>query len=180
MIDIFGMLKYNYKNLFCKGMAQMSYTKYIIKIIAISELPRLTELFDYNDIDDMLTENTRLIQNVSGDIFILLEGEKLLGELHISYESGDLLEAVRGVRAYLYAYRVHRDYQGMGLGKLLMKTVLDALAAEGYSEFTVGVEDDNDRALHIYKSFGFSEVIARKYEEYQSDRYEYNLYLKRL
>lgn len=68
----------------------------------------------------------------------------------------------------------------MRLGKLLMKTVLDTLAAEGYSEFTVGVENDNDRALHIYKSFGFSEIIARKYEEYQGDGYEYNLYLKRL
>lgn len=68
----------------------------------------------------------------------------------------------------------------MGLGKLLMKTVLGALAAEGYSEFTIGVEDDNDRALHIYKSFGFSGIIARKYEEYQGDEYEYNLYLKRL
>lgn len=158
----------------------MSCANYTIRKIAISELPRLTELFDYNDIDGMLMENTRLIQNGSGDIFILLEGEKLLGELHVGYESGDPLEAVRGVRAYLYAYRVHKDHQNMGLGKLLMKTVLDTLAAEGHSEFTVGVEDNNDRALHIYKSFGFSEVIERKYEEYQGNGYEYNLYLKRL
>lgn len=158
----------------------MGCTDYAIRKISVSELPKLTELFDYNDIDDMLTENTSLIQNSSGDIFILLEGEKLLGELHVKYENCDRLEAVREVRAYLYAYRVHRDYQGMGLGKLLMKTVLDTLAAEGYSEFTIGVEDDNDRALHIYKSFGFSEVIERKYEEYQGDGYEYNLYLKRL
>lgn len=151
-----------------------------VRKITVSELPRLTELFDYNDIDGMITENTSLIQNEAMDIFILLEGKKLLGELHVSYESDDKLIAIKGVRAYLSAYRVHKDFQGMGLGKFLMKSVIDTLAAEGYSEFTVGVEDDNDRALHIYKKFGFSEVIARKYEEYQGDGYEYNLYLKRL
>ena len=158
----------------------MNRTDYTVRKITVSELPRLTELFDYNDIDAMIEENTSCIQNGVMDIFILLDGEKLIGELHVSYESNDRLEAVRGVRAYLSAYRVHKDFQGMGLGKFLMKSVIDTLAAEGYSEFTIGVEDDNDRALHIYKEFGFGEVIARKYEEYQGDGYEYNLYLKRL
>lgn len=152
----------------------------IVRKIAVSELPKLTELFDYNDIDGMIAENTSRIKNKAMDIFILLEGERLLGELHVSYENDDRLAAVKGIRAYLSAYRVHEDFQGMGLGKFLMKSVIDALAAEGYSEFTIGVEDDNDRALHIYKEFGFSEVIARKYEEYQGDGYKYNLYLKRL
>ena len=158
----------------------MNRTDYTVRKITVSELPRLTELFDYNDIDAMIEENTSCIQNGVMDIFILLDGEKLIGELHVSYESNDRLEAFRGVRAYLSAYRVHKDFQGMGLGKFLMNSVIDTLAAEGYSEFTVGVEDDNDRALHIYKEFGFGEVIARKYEEYQGDGYEYNLYLKQL
>ena len=158
----------------------MNRTDYTVRKITVSELPRLTELFDYNDINAMIEENTSCIQNGVMDIFILLDGEKLIGELHVSYESNDRLEAVRGVRSYLSAYRVHKDFQGMGLGKFLMNSVIDTLAAEGYSEFTVGVEDDNDRALHIYKEFGFGEVIARKYEEYQGNGYEYNLYLKRL
>lgn len=151
-----------------------------IRKITAGELPRLTELYDYNDIDDMLAENTSRIQSGAADIFILLDGETLIGELHASYENNDKLEAVKGVRAYLSAYRIHKDFQGLGLGKLLMKTVLDALESDGYSEFTIGVEDDNERALHIYKKFGFDEIIARKYEEYQGDGYEYNLYLKRL
>lgn len=151
-----------------------------VRKITPTELPRLTELFDYNDIDDMIAENTKRIESGAANIFIMLDGERLIGELHVGYENGDKLEAVKGVRAYLYAYRIHKDFQGMGLGKLLMKTVLDTLVAEEYSEFTVGVEDGNDRALHIYRSFGFSEVIARKYEEYQGDGYEYSLYLKRL
>lgn len=43
-----------------------------------------------------------------------------------------------------------------------------------------GLYDYNDvDAIHMYQSMGFTEVIARKYEEYQGDGYEYNLYLRR-
>ena len=150
-----------------------------IRKITAEELPMLTELFDYNDIDEMITNNTHLIESGISDIFILLRENKLLGELHVKYESDDPMEAIRGKRAYLYAFRIHEDHQGKGLGKLLLRNVMNRLSEAGYSEFTIGVEDDNLRAIHIYKSFGFSEIIARKYEEYQGDGYEYNLYLKR-
>lgn len=92
---------------------------YTVRKIIINELPKLTELFDYNDIDKMIAENASRIKNSLGDIFIILDGEKLIGELHVSYESKDKLEAVRGVRAYLYAYRIHKNFQGMGLGNCL-------------------------------------------------------------
>ena len=60
-----------------------------------------------------------------------------------------------------------------------MKNVLAVLKEAGYSEFTVGVEDDNFRAIHIYQALGFNEFLLRKHEEYQGDEYDYNLYLKR-
>ena len=151
---------------------------YIVRKITTEELPRLTELFDYNDISGMIEENTRLLENGTDDIFILLRQEKLIGELHVRYESEDQQEAAKGRRAYLYAFRIHKDHQGLGLGKFLLRTVINLLSEANYSEFTVGVEDDNSRALHIYQNFGFGEIIARKYEEYQGDGYEYNLYLK--
>ena len=151
---------------------------YTVRKIIPEELPILTELFDYNDIPGMIEENTRLLENGTDDIFVLFQQENLLGELHVRYESTDVREAAKGRRAYLYAFRIHMEHQGLGLGKFLLRTVINLLSESGYSEFTVGVEDDNSRAIHIYQSFGFKEIIARKYEEYQGDGYEYNLYLK--
>ena len=86
--------------------------------------------------------------------------------------------AAKGRRVYLYAFRILPEYQGKGLGKYLLNSVIQNLSDMGYSEFTVGVEDDNSKAIHIYKSFGFSEIIARKKEKYQGYAYEYNLYLR--
>ena len=150
----------------------------IIRPITPAELPILTQLFDYNDPAEMIEQNKLDMNNGTIDIFVMFDNDRPIGELHVAYESDDE-RAVKGKRAYLFAFRIHEDYQGHGLGKQHLKSVIDILTKQGYTEFTVGVEDDNDRARHIYDSFGFTELIARKFEEYQGDGYEYGLYLRR-
>ncbi len=49
---------------------------------------------------------------------------------------------------------------------------------KGYSEFTIGVEDDNETAVHIYSKLGFTQLVGKISEEYQGDSYEYGLYLR--
>ena len=149
-----------------------------IRKITPSELPFLTQLFDYNDIAGMLKQNEIDMNSGTIDIFVMFDDERPIGELHAAYSTDDE-RAVKGRRAYLFAFRIHKDYQGCGYGKQLLKSVIDTLSEKGYTEFTVGVEDDNDRAGHIYNSFGFTELIARKYEELQGDGYEYGLYLRK-
>ena len=153
---------------------------YTIKTLQPNELPILTELCDYNDVVDMIEENTRNIKAGLIDIFVLFHEGRLTGELHVKYESEDEREAVRGRRAYLFAFRVREEMQGHGIGAYLLQSVLDRLEKQGYTEFTIGVEDDNERAIHMYQSAGFCEAIARKAETYQGDSYEYNLYLKKI
>ncbi len=150
-----------------------------VKKLAIQDLYVLTELFEYNDVEQMISECTRDIRGKIVDIFVLYEGSTLIGELHVMYESDDKNYAVRGKRAYLFAFRIHNDFQNRGYGTYLLKEVLGILEKNGYYEFTVGVEDDNDRAIHMYQAQGFQELLLRKQEEYQGDKYEYNLYLKR-
>lgn len=151
---------------------------FTVRTIKPDKLHILTRLFDYNNVEEMIFENRRIIESGAGDIFCLYFGDILIGELRVKYRSDDKNEAADG-RAYLYAYRIHKDFQNRGLGKYLLRTVIQRLTACGYRELTVGVEDDNERAKHIYKQFGFTELIARKREEYQGDGYEYNLYMRR-
>ena len=152
----------------------------IVRKLKTSELPILTELFNYKDIDDMIFENTRNIENGIVDIFALFDDSKLIGELHVKYDNEDKDFAEKGKRAYLFAFRVHKDYQGKGLGSYLLKTVIDELNANGYHELTVGVEDDNIRARYMYEKLGFIHPIARIKETYQGDSYEYDLLLRKI
>lgn len=136
--------------------------QYFVRTLKPHELPMLTALFQYNDPTEMIKENTYRIENGIMDIFALFSGNQLVGELRATYESKDRLEAERNKRAYLSAYRIHEDCRNQGLGKLLLRRVLNCLTEKGYTEFTIGVEDDNAIAKHIYWHFGFTEKIARK------------------
>lgn len=150
-----------------------------VRKLKTSELPVLTELFNYKDVDGMISENARNIENGTVDIFALFHDDKLIGELHVKYDSEDKVFAEKGKRAYLFAFRIHKDYQGRGFGKMLLETVLDELKAKGYSEVTVGVEGENARARYIYEKYGFINCIARIRENYQGDSYEYDLLLRK-
>ena len=140
-----------------------------LKKLAVQELYVLTELFDYNNVEQMISECTHDIQNGIIDIFVLYDKDVLIGELHVMYESDDENYAIRGRRAYLFAFRVREDFQNKGCGTYLLKTVLTVLKEH----------DDNFRAIHMYQALGFDEILLRKQEEYQGDAYEYNLYLRR-
>ena len=150
-----------------------------IRKLKATELSILTQLFNYKDIDDMIFENTRNIENGIIDIFALFNNNKLIGELHVKYDNEDKDFAEKGKRAYLFAFKIHKDYQGKGLGSYLLKTVIDELNANGYHELTVGVEDDNIRARYMYEKHGFIQPIARIKETYQGDSYEYDLLLRK-
>ena len=150
----------------------------LIRKITPSELPLLTRLFDYNDPDEMIKQVTEDMDCGNTDIFVMFDGDTPLGELHAAYTSTDE-RAVKGKRAYLFAFRIHEDHRNRGLGKKLMQSVISELSSQGYTEFTIGAEDDNLTAKHIYESFGFTELLSRKTEEYQGDSYEYGLYLRK-
>lgn len=150
-----------------------------VRKLKIDELPILTELFNYRDVGGMISENARSIENGAVDIFALFCDDKLTGELHVKYDSEDKNFAEKGKRAYLFAFRIHKDYQGRGFGKMLLETVLAELKLQGYSEVTVGVEDDNARARYIYEKYGFITRVARIKENYQGDSYEYDLLLRK-
>lgn len=151
----------------------------ILRPMTAAELSALTALFDYNDVPAMIAENTRLIESGAFSIYLLFESEELIGELHVTWHSDDPLAAVQGKRAYLSAFRIREDRQGLGFGQFLLRGVIAAIEERGYHEITIGVEDDNLRAKHLYTKFGFTEFVARRSESYQGDCYEYDLLLRR-
>lgn len=52
---------------------------------------------------------------------------------------------------------VDKDYWGLGIGRALMQGCIDCAKAAGYSQVELDVTAANDRAIALYKSFGFIE-----------------------
>lgn len=112
------------------------------------------------------------------DVYVLQRGRAFLGELTIHYTSKDLpTETIPHRRVYLQAFRLDKSCQGQGLGQQLMAFALSDLEQKGYTEFTVGVEEDNEKAKHIYFKYGFTQAIDKGCGD-ELDPTDYTLYLR--
>lgn len=114
------------------------------------------------------------------DVFVIEDNSEFIGEITVNYMNHNLqTETIPNVRVYLEAFRVDKKYQRQGLGQKLINYVIDSLIQNGYMEFTIGVEDDNEIAKHIYFKLGFTENIDKGYGD-EFDPSDYTLYLKRI
>ena len=64
---------------------------------------------------------------------------------------------------------LYQKYTGFGLGKLMMKCLLEEIASLGYEQAELTVVSGNERAYQLYKSLGFEECgripKANKYDD---------------
>ena len=153
----------------------------IIKKILKEEFVKLKEMFPGNEELWIKYKDQRLkqLEDKEIDIYVIEEEEKFIGEITVNYISHELLtETIPNIRVYFEAFRINRKYQGKGLGQKLIEYTINDLKEKGFKEFTIGVEEDNEKAKHIYFKYGFIEAIDYgKGDEF--DPTEYTLYLKK-
>ena len=79
------------------------------------------------------------------------------------------------------AISVRKDYWGKGIGSGIMKLLMDFCKKSGAEVIQLGVRSDNERAIALYKKFGFKKI--GEYEKFMKIGDEYysadymNLYL---
>ena len=148
--------------------------------IKIEEFEKLKKLFPDNKEMWIKYKNKRLQQfeKQEIDVFVIENNESIIGEITVNYKSHQLeTETIPNKRVYLEAFRVDKKYQRQGLGQKLINYCLDYLTNIGYTEFTIGVEEDNEIAKHIYFKLGFNDAIDKGHGD-EFDPSEYTLYLK--
>ena len=153
---------------------------YVFRKITKDEFDRLHDLFPDSEQMWLKYRDMRMkeFDNKEIDVYVIEQNNTFIGELSINYISHDLsTEAIPDQRVYLQAFRLNKKYQGLGLGQKLIQFALSDLENQGYTEFTIGVEDDNERAKHIYFKFGFTEAIDKGYGD-EFDPSDYILYMR--
>lgn len=153
---------------------------YIFKKITKDEFEKLYNLFPDNDEMWLKYKDMRFreFDNKEIDVYVIELDNSFIGELTINYVSHDLKsETIPNQRVYLQAFRLDKKYQGLGLGQKLIQYTLSDLEKQGFTEFTIGVEEDNELAKHIYFKFGFTEAIDKGYGD-EFDPTDYTLYIR--
>lgn len=95
--------------------------------------------------------------------------DKLMGELHILWDSVDKDQANGVDTAYIQAFRINPEYQGKRLGTQLMKRVLERVKENGFTTATIGADDYDDKLAPMYQKWGFSEKIKDSSFDYIYD-----------
>ena len=142
-------------------------------IIDKNDFDSLKHLFPGTDDKWNKYRNIRLNQLSDNKIcvFCIIVDSKIIGEITACYDS------TNSKRIYLEAFRIDKSYQGKGYGQALINYVIEYFTKKGYVEFTIGVEEDNSVAKHIYFKLGFVTPIAKGYGD-EFDPCEYTVYLK--
>ncbi|MDD3074664.1 MAG: N-acetyltransferase [Eubacteriales bacterium] len=89
--------------------------------------------------------------------YISLKGHSPQGYVATALEQGSC-------RAWILSLAVRPKYRQLGLGKALLATGLQALAAAGAGEVLLSVSPDNQLAITLYEKMGFS--ICREVSDY--------------
>jgi len=92
-------------------------------------------------------EKWREILSKSSFVYSIHDGKKMVG-------FGRILED--GAMCMFYDIVVHRDYQGKGIGKMIMNNLLDFIKDKKYISVSLFAWPENkDFLLPFYKKFGF-------------------------
>ena len=133
------------------------------KVITIEPL-KLEEYHKCSNIWNMkaqpLTEKWRG-ETASGNrnVFIYKINGEFIGEGALVLDTGDPDYTIPGQRVYVSRMIVKKEYRGRGIGSEILEFLINKAKEMGFFEMTIGVDKDNENALHLYRKYGFTEVL---------------------
>jgi ribosomal protein S18 acetylase RimI-like enzyme len=70
----------------------------------------------------------------------------------------------------IYGFAVLPEYRGFGYGRAMLKQSIEKMKASGAKEIMLQVVPENERALNLYKSCGFTETSVMDYFELRVEK----------
>lgn len=92
-------------------------------------------------------------------VFVYKINSEFIGEGALVLETGDPDYTIQGKRVYVSRMIVKKEYRNCGIGSEILEFLIIKAKEMGFSEMTIGVDKDNENALHLYRKFGFTEVL---------------------
>ncbi len=92
-------------------------------------------------------------------VFIYKINGEFIGEGALVIDAGDPDYTIPGRRIYVSRMIVKKEYRNRGIGSEILTFLIEKAKEMGYYEMTIGVDKDNTNAIHLYRKFGFTQVL---------------------
>ena len=107
-----------------------------------------------------LTEKWREeIASGNRNVFIYKINGEFIGEGALVLDTGDPDYTISGQRVYVSRMIVKKEYRNRGIGSEILEFLINKATELGFVEMTIGVDKDNENAMHLYRKYGFTEVL---------------------
>ncbi|MDP2677005.1 MAG: GNAT family N-acetyltransferase [bacterium] len=90
---------------------------------------------------------------------------KIVGTMQLVFRDDKEFYADGKTRAHLHHARVLEDLRGQGIGTKLMEEAENEAKRRGFTEMTLGVDEDNRQAVKLYERLGYKEFMREKGEQ---------------
>lgn len=148
--------------LFSGGVVMLDYE---IVQIGIDEFYRCNHIWDMKKCP--FTDKFKK-QITDGDrfVFVYKINDEFIGEGDLVINMDDPDYFIPNQRIYVSRMIVKREYRNQGIGGIILDYLTEQAKSMGYAEMALGVDMDNDSAIHLYKQKGFTTVIKEDEDEY--------------
>ena len=92
-------------------------------------------------------------------VFVYKINGEFIGEGALVLDTGDPDYTILGQCVYVSRMIVKKEYRGRGIGSEILEFLINKAKEMGFSEMTIGVDKDNETALHLYRKYGFTDVL---------------------
>ena len=106
------------------------------------------------------------IKNGNRLVYIYKINGEFIGEGALVLDAGDADYTIPNKRVYVSRMIVKKEYRNRGIGSTILEFLINKAKAMGFSEMTIGVDKDNTNALHLYRKYGFTEVLFNGEDEH--------------
>jgi ribosomal protein S18 acetylase RimI-like enzyme len=125
-----------------------------------SDLPELEWDGELSHFRRVFSEVFRHMSTNDAIIWIVeLEGVGLIGQVFVQLLSNRSELADGSSRAYIYGFRIKKDYRNQGMGTHLLHFVEEDLYQRGFRLISLNVSQENKGARRLYERYGYR-VIA--------------------
>jgi ribosomal-protein-alanine N-acetyltransferase len=143
----------------------------VIRTIKTKDMPAIYEIEQASFKEPYPPAYLDNLASYASDTFLVVEENgQVVGYVIATIETNYL--------GHIISIAVHPEHRGKGLGKLLMKNIIDLLARKGISTIRLEVRRSNIVAQRLYKKFRFN--LAYVIEGYYSDGEDALVFLKNL
>lgn len=105
---------------------------------------------------DWADEWYKQILEGSREVFIYTMDGEFIGEIALYKNKKDKDYYISGKRIYISRMIVKKEFRNRGIGGSLIDFACNIARDRGYKEISLGVDADNQNALHLYEVKGFT------------------------